>query len=63
MYTEIDYERLRRDLMDYFGAAMMYYPVAVVDLTKVEHASDSELEQIALQCGFNLSDYEEQKMR
>ena len=63
MYEEIDYERLRSDLMSYYGAAMMYYPVAVVELTKVEHASNYELEKIALQCGFNLNDYGSYKTR
>ena len=60
---EIDYERLREDLMNYFGAAMCIYPVAVVDLTKVERASEDELEQIARENGFNLSDYENYKRR
>lgn len=63
MYEEIDYERLRNDLMNYFGSAMMYYPVAVVELSEVEHASPSKLIQIAIQNGFNLDNYKEQKIK
>lgn len=60
---ELDYERLREDLIDYFGTAMMYNPMAVIELSDVENASDFKLEQIAIQNGFNLSDYEKQKRR
>ena len=60
---EIDYERLRRDLIDYFGTAMTFYPMAVIELTEVENASNSRLEQIAIQNGFNLNDYTNQKSR
>ena len=54
----MDYERLREDLKDYFGTAMQFYPAAVMGLMEVEKASDSELEKMAIKCGFNLSDYE-----
>lgn len=54
----MDYERLREDLKNYFGAAMQYYPVAVIDLVEVERASNEKLEQIAIRNGFNLSDYQ-----
>lgn len=63
MYNEIDYERLRNDLIDYFGTAMTYYPVAVIELSEVERATDSKLEQIAIQNGFNLNNYIKQKSR
>lgn len=53
----IDIERLRRDLIDYFGAAMMYYPVAVINLSEVESASSEELIDIAINNGFNLDNY------
>ena len=60
---EIDYERLRNDLMDYYGTATMFNPVAVMELSEVENASDFKLEQIAIQNGFDLSDYEKQNRR
>ena len=54
----IDYESLRDDLIDYFGAACPFYPIALIDIIKVEKASDEELVNIAINNGFNLSDYE-----
>lgn len=54
----IDIEKLRRDLMDYFGTAMASgFGMAVMDLSRVERASDEELINIALDCGFDLNDY------
>lgn len=63
MYEQIDYDKLREDLIDYFGTAMVYNPVAVIELSDVENASDYKLEQIAIRNGFDLSDYEKQKRR
>lgn len=54
----IDIEKLRRDLIDYFGTAMASgFGMAVMDLSRVERASDEELINIALDCGFDLNDY------
>lgn len=58
---EIDVESLREDLKNYFGTAMQYYPVAMIDLTKVESASDEEVINIAIKNGFDLSNYEVRK--
>jgi len=63
MYDNIDYESLRRDLIDYFGTAMMYNPIAVIELSEVETASNSKLVQIAIQNGFNLENYIDQKIK
>lgn len=60
---EIDYERLRSDLIDYFGTAMIFNPMAVAELSEVENASEYKLEQIAQQNGFDLSNYEKQNRR
>ena len=55
---EIDFERLREDLVDYFGSAMFAgFPAAVIDVTQVETASNEQLIQIAQQNGFNLNNY------
>lgn len=54
----IDIEALRRDLINYFGTAMSFNPMAVMDLTKVEKASPEELVDIAQDNGFNLEDYQ-----
>lgn len=54
----IDYEKLRKDLIDYFGSATSFYGAAYMDVIRVENASYEELISIALNNGFNLSDYE-----
>lgn len=59
----MDFDRLREDLKDYFGTAMMYNPAAVVNLSEVESASNEKLIQIAIKNGFDLSDYENQFRR
>lgn len=54
----IDFEQLRKDLINYFGTAMMSgFGVAVMDLSRVERASNEELISIALECGFDLNNY------
>ena len=56
---DIDYEKLRKDLIDYFGSAMFSgFPMAVVDLSNVEIASHDELIQIAKKNGFDLTKYQ-----
>ena len=53
----IDYERLRNDLIDYFGTAMTFNPMAMSDLISVERASNDELVEIALKNNFDLNKY------
>lgn len=56
--NNIDIESLRKDLMDYFTSAMfLVSPVALVDLSKVERATDIEVVQIALDNKFDLEKY------
>lgn len=56
--NDIDIEKLRNDLIEYFTSAMFIVsPVALVDLTEVENASDEELIQIALDNKFDLRKY------
>ena len=57
MEVTIDIERLRSDLMDHFGSAMMIFPMAVMDLTEVEKASPEELLILARRNGCDLNDY------
>ena len=55
----IDYEKLRKDLTDYFGSAMFSgFPIAIVDLSDVEIASNAELIEIAEKNNFDLNDYQ-----
>lgn len=58
MVNEINIEKLRKDLIDYFGTAMFNAsPMAIMNLTEVENASSDKLIQIALKNNFNLEDY------
>ena len=63
MYIEIDYEKLRSDLIDYYGSAMTCNPMAVIELYNVQTASNEKLVQIAIKNGFNLYDYEKGKTK
>ena len=54
----IDFDKLREDLIDYFGTAMGTFPIAVMSVAEVETATERELIRIATQNGFDLSDYE-----
>ena len=58
----IDYEKLRKDLIDYFGTAMSFSPMAIMDLSRVESASDDELVEIAKINGFDLTKYFKDKV-
>lgn len=53
----IDIDTLRRDLIDYFGTAMMTNPVVMMELIKVEKATPEELVEIAEDNNFDLEDY------
>lgn len=57
MEAEIDIEKLRNDLMDYFGTSMGFYLVATMDLIKVENATAEELINIAMKNNFDLNKY------
>lgn len=54
---DIDYEKLRNDLKDYFGTAMISNPMAIINLSDVSRASEEELIKIAYQNGFDINDY------
>ena len=54
----IDVDDLRSDLINYFGTASSYNPLAMADVIRVESASDYEVVDIALKNGFDLTKYE-----
>ena len=59
----IDIQRLKRDLMDYYGTAMHNgFPMAVMDVIDIENASLRKLEELANRAGFNMAEYEEDEM-
>ena len=54
----IDVEKIREDLMDYYGTAMFNAsPLAMIELTKIEKATDKEIIQIAIDNKFDLNEY------
>lgn len=58
MEYEIDINRLRRDMKDYYGTAMFNgFPMAVIDLSRVERMSDRELVELAQKNGVDLRKY------
>ena len=58
MEYEIDVNRLRKDMQDYYGTAMFNgFPMAVMDLSKVEQLSDQELVELAQKTGLDLRKY------
>lgn len=62
--SNINISKLKKDLMDYFGTAVFSgMPNAVIELSKISNASDSQIINLALNIGFDLSEYEEGKNR
>ena len=58
MEYQIDAEKLRRDLKNYYGTAMFSVsPMAVMDLSRVELTSDQELVRMAEEKGVDLRKY------
>ena len=61
---DIDIERLRQDLLNHFTAAYFTVsPIALMDMTTVENASDEELIDIAIRNKFDLERYVIHKYR
>ena len=62
--SNINILKLKKDLMDYFGTAVFSgMPNVVIELSKISNASDSQIINLALNIGFDLSEYEEGKNR
>lgn len=53
----IDIDKLRNDLIDYYGTAMQQNPVAMIELSIVEKADEHQLIYIAINNGFDLNNY------
>lgn len=61
MYEEINIEKLREDLINYYGTAMYNSsPIALKELIKVEKATATELISIAQKNKINIDDYKVQ---
>ena len=56
---KVDIEKLRDDLIDYYGTAFCSgFGAAVIEIGEIENASPGRLVQIAEQSGIDLSNYE-----
>lgn len=54
----VDVDKLRNDLIEHFTAAMFIVsPVAMIDLNKVESASNEEIIKMAIENKFDLNKY------
>lgn len=54
----VDVDKLRKDLIEHFAAAMFIVsPIALVDLTEVENANEEQIVKIALNNKFDLKKY------
>ena len=55
---DIDIDAIRRDLKDKYGTALFSgFPAAVIDLSKIEKATDEKILEIATKNGMDLSKY------
>ena len=54
---EIDILSLKKDLLDYFGTASSYNPIAIMNIVEVEQASLLKLIEIAKNNNFDLNKY------
>lgn len=53
----IDIEKLREYLINYYGTATNVFPAAVLDVIKIENASEEELIKIALKNNIDLNNF------
>ena len=54
----IDGDKLREDLMNYYGSATPFYPQAILDVSRVQNATSEELLDIASRNNVDLGSYE-----
>ena len=60
--SQVNVDKLREDLEDYFGTAMFNgNPQAMIELEEVKRAGEHELISLAQRCGFDINDYIEKE--
>ena len=57
MEFEYDFERLRIDLLRFFGESMMFNQMAMLNIVDVENADNEKLLHLAQSNGFDLEEY------
>ena len=62
---DIDIERLRSDLINYYEGAYFVggFGAALIDISDIEHASNYQVVQIAINNNFDLNEYKKTKLR
>ena len=56
----MDLERLRKDIIDYYGSAIFSgFPMAMMDLADIERMTEVKLVKTAKELGFDMSKYED----
>lgn len=62
-YINLDIEKLRKDLINYYGTAMFTSSLlAIVDLSKIENMTDEQLIDFAKENKIDLKKYQKQKI-
>lgn len=57
MKSNIDYEKLKKDLTIYYGTASPFYPVAIMKVFEIDKMDNKDLIEEAINCKFNLDKY------
>lgn len=56
--NDFDFNKMKHDLVDYYGtAAFSGFPMAIMDVSRMESASDEELLHEAVKNGMDLNKY------
>lgn len=56
--NDFDFNKLKEDLVDYYGTASFSgFPAAIMDVSRMENASNNELIREAAKNGFDLDKY------
>lgn len=54
---KMNYEKLREDLIDYFGSASSFMPLSLMEVVRIESADSEEIVKIAQNNGIDLNKY------
>lgn len=57
MFDDIDFERLKSDVIEFFEFSTIVFPGAILGLDKLENIGSVELIKLATECGFDISEY------
>lgn len=55
--NNIDIEKLRNYLINYYGTASTFYPQAIYDVIELENSSEEKVLKLALKNNINLNNF------